>query len=89
MCSSCQSTPPTQLLSGSAIRTPSNSGSLLTTESLCSPIIPVCFTPPPLSTIIEIFSMLDLCLEEPSSANGAQLRTAGCNGGLNQVWNLV
>ena len=34
---------------------------------------------------------IDLCLEVPNSStkNGVQVHTSGCNGGLNQVWNLV
>lgn len=41
--------------------------------------------------MLVLTSNSDLCLEVPgsSTANGVQVQTYPCNGGLNQVWKLV
>ncbi|KAF8811220.1 ricin B-like lectin [Phlegmacium glaucopus] len=41
--------------------------------------------------LLTLANNTNLCLEVPShsSANGVQVQTFACNGGLNQVWNLV
>lgn len=41
--------------------------------------------------LLTLANNTNLCLEVPNSSteNGIQLKTSACNGGLNQVWNLV
>ncbi|KAF8344864.1 ricin B lectin domain-containing protein [Amanita rubescens] len=40
--------------------------------------------------LLTLANNTNLCLEVPDSSteNGVQVKTNGCNGGLNQVWNL-